>query len=106
LRSDPGLYALKARLTILRQPPSPAADPQTLALGALGWVLGQHDRAERLLTLTGLTPEDLRAGLGEPAILAAVIDFLRAHEPDLVAAADALGVEPGELAAAGERLGA
>jgi Protein of unknown function (DUF3572) len=111
LCSDSALYALRARLTILRQTPSPAADPQApapevLALGALGWVLAADNRAERLLALTGLTPDDLRGGLGDPAILAAVIEFLCAHEPDLVAAAEELGVEPGALAAVGERLGA
>jgi len=37
-------------------------------------------------------------------VLGAVIDFLCAHEPDLVAAAAALGVEPQELAAVSERL--
>jgi hypothetical protein len=35
-----------------------------------------------------------------------VLDFLCAHEPDLVAAADALGVAPQELAGARARLGA
>jgi hypothetical protein len=75
-----------------------------LALSALGWIIGQPDRAERLLSLTGLSPEALREGLGDPAVLGAVIEFLRAHEPDLIAAAEALGVEPGELAAVAERL--
>lgn len=84
---------------------SPAQDPQALALAALGWVLSDEDRAMRLLALTGLTPDALRAGLGNPAVLGAVIDFLGAHEPDLVAAAEALGVRPQELAAAGEKLG-
>ena len=68
-------------------------------------MLSDSDRAERLLALTGLTPDALREGLGEPGVLGAVIDFLRSHEPDLVAAADALGVLPEELAGAGERLG-
>ena len=67
-------------------------------------MLGDDDRAARLLALTGLTPDVLRGGLGDPAILAAVIDFLCAHEPDLVAAADAIGVAPQDLAAAAERL--
>ncbi len=58
----------------------------------------------RLLGLTGLTPDALRAGLGDPAILGAVLDFLAQHEPDLVAAADALGVEPQDLIAAAEGL--
>ncbi|WP_408636606.1 DUF3572 family protein [Novosphingobium aquimarinum] len=61
-------------------------------------------RSERFLALTGLTPDALRVSLGEPATLAAVLDFLCAHEPDLVAAADALQIAPSEFAAARERL--
>lgn len=67
-------------------------------------MLGDGSRAERLLSLTGLTPDALRAGLDDAAVLGAVLDFLAAHEPDLIAAADALGVMPGELTAAAERL--
>jgi len=98
------LYALESRLTILKQSPSPAADPEALALAVLGWVLADEQRASRLLDLTGLTPDALRAGLGNRAILSAVLDFLCAHEPDLVAAAEALGVEPAALADAREGL--
>lgn len=87
-----------------RAPQSPAHDPQALALGALGWVLGDETRAGRLLVLTGLDADALRAGLGEPALLGAVLDFLASHEPDLLAAAQALGIEPAELMAARERL--
>jgi hypothetical protein len=67
-------------------------------------VLSDSDRAVRLLELTGLTPEALRGGLGDSAMLGAVVGFLCAHEPDLVACADALGVTPQELAGVGERL--
>ncbi len=91
-------------LTILREPQSPAHDAFALALGALGWVLADEARAARLLALTGLTPDDLRAGLGDPATLGAVLEFLCAHEPDLVGAAESLGVAPADLAAARERL--
>ncbi|MDE2435681.1 MAG: DUF3572 domain-containing protein [Sphingomonadales bacterium] len=91
-------------LTILPKPNSPGQDAFTLALGALGWVLSDEARAERLLGLTGLTPGELRGGLGDPAVLGAVLDFLSQHEPDLVAAAQALSVEPSELMAARERL--
>ena len=79
-------------------------DPETLALAALGWTLADEGRAQRLLALTGLTPEDLRLRLGDPAVLAAVIRFLEAHEPDLVACAEALGVAPAALVEAGRRL--
>lgn len=93
------------RLTIPRDPQSPALDAATLALGALGWVLGEEARAGRLLALTGLDADALRAGLDDPAVLGAVLDFLGAHEPDLLAAAAALGIDPGELVAARGRLG-
>ena len=89
---------------MLREPKSPAHDPQALALGALGWVLADGDRAGRLLALTGLDADALRAGLGDPAVLGAVLEFLASHEPDLVAAAEHLGIEPAELMAAKEKL--
>lgn len=101
------LYAFGKTLTILREPSSPtdpSSDPQALALGALGWLLQSESRADRLLALTGLTPEALRGGLGDPGVLGAVLDFLAAHEPDLVGAAEALGVSPDVLARAAERL--
>ncbi len=75
-------------------------DAEALALGALGWTLAEPARAERLLALTGLTPADLRARIGEPPLLAAILRFLEAHEPDLIACADALGVAPARLASA------
>lgn len=75
-----------------------------LALAALGWVLGDGPRAERFLALTGLTPDTLRESLGQVETQAAVLDFLCAHEPDLVAAAESLGIEPQRLAAAREEL--
>jgi hypothetical protein len=90
-------------LTILRDRKSPA-DPQALALNALVWVLADEDRADRLLSLTGLTPDVLREGLGDRAVQSAVLEFLCSHEPDLMAAAEALEVEPQELADAARRL--
>ena len=67
-------------------------------------MLTDDDRAQRLLALTGLTPEALRDGLGDHAVLGAVLDFLANHEPDMVEAADALGITPQELADAARML--
>ena len=63
-------------------------------------MLAEPDRAERLLALTGLTPEILRDRLTDRSVLAAVLDYLAGHEPDMVLAADALNVPPERLAAA------
>jgi hypothetical protein len=79
-------------------------EAETLGLAALGWALGDGDRAQRLLALTGLTPHDLRTRIGEPALLAAVLGFLEAHEPDLIACAGALDIAPTQLVEARRRL--
>jgi hypothetical protein len=98
------VYALEARLTILRDTPNSKQDPEALALAALGWVLSDDDHAERFLALTGVSPEELRARIGEQMVLIAALDFLMSYEPDLIAAATALGVEPQVLANAHAQL--
>ncbi|MEO6153846.1 MAG: DUF3572 domain-containing protein [Croceibacterium sp.] len=79
-------------------------DPSAIALRALQWVLLDPARARRFLDLTGLTPESLRQAVGESATQRAVLEFLCAHEPDLVAASEALAIAPGALVAAREAL--
>ncbi len=77
-----------------------------LALSALGWVLSDEDHADRLLALTGVAPEELRARIGEREVLCAVLDFVLHHEPDTLACAAALGVKPEHLVAAQAALSA
>lgn len=79
-------------------------DPEILALQALGWVLQDEDRAQRLLALTGLDPRDLRSGLEDPAMLASLLGFLANHEPDLIACAESIGIRPEQLAQAAQKL--
>ena len=77
--------------------PSSIDDPAILALGALAWVLADQTRADRLLALTGLSPDDLRARANDAGVLAAVLAFLEAHQPDLIACAEALDRKPERL---------
>ena len=79
-------------------------DDQALALAALGWTLQDTGRAERLLSLTGLNPDDLRSRLEDRALLAAILRFLEGYEPDLIACAEALGVSPGRIVQARQAL--
>ena len=74
-------------------------DAEAVALRALGWTLGDDGRAGRFLALTGLDPAALRERIGDPALLAATLRFLEAHEPDLLACAEAIGVTPPALVA-------
>ena len=79
-------------------------DPETVALGALAATLTDPRRAERLLALTGIGPEDLRERAGDADLLAEVLRFLENYEPDLVEIAQRIGVKPGDLVAAREAL--
>jgi type II secretory pathway component PulF len=68
-----------------------------MALLALAWLLADGERAERLLSLTGMTVDDLRQGASNPGILAEFIRYLEGHEADLIAAAEAIGTSPPAL---------
>ena len=71
---------------------------------ALAWTLAEQARADRMLALTGLSGNDLRERAMEPDMLAALLGFLEAYEPDLIACAEALDVQPADLVQAREAL--
>ena len=77
-----------------------AGDPSALALRALAATIADQRLAERFLSLSGIDPPELRHRAADPAVLAALLRFLEAHEPDLVAIAAELEVKPGALVAA------
>lgn len=70
---------------------------ETLALAALAATLTDARRAERFLSLTGLSPDGIRSRLTDRSLLAACIGFLEGHEPDLVAVAEDIGATPAAL---------
>ena len=77
-----------------------AGDPSALALRALAATIADQRLAERFLSLSGIDPPELRQRAADPALLAALLRFLEAHEPDLIAIAAELQVKPGTLVAA------
>ena len=79
-------------------------DPTAIALRALAATLGEQRLAERFLSLSGIDPPDLRQRASDPDVLVALLRFLEAHEPDLVAIAEELGVKPVALVAARREL--
>jgi len=79
-------------------------DAEALALFALATAVSDERRARRFLDLTGIGTEELRDRVGEKALLAALLRFLEAHEPDLVAVAGAMDVPPEALVSARREL--
>ena len=85
-------------------PDNRPTDAHAIALLALATAVSDERRARRFLDLTGIGTDELRARAAEPALLAALIRFLEAHEPDLVAVAEAMQVKPDALVAARREL--
>jgi hypothetical protein len=84
----------------MKSPPLDAQSAETLALNALAWVIGEPEMGSRFLAISGLDPADLRAAVESRALLAGVLAFLLAHEPSLIACAQALGVPPDRISQA------
>lgn len=74
--------------------PLPATQAEVLALQALGWIAGQDDLLAGLLGASGATLDDLRARAGDPAFLAAVLDFVLLEDASVLAFAAHAGVAP------------
>ena len=79
-------------------------DAAALALRALAATLSDQRLAARFLSLSGVEAPDLRQRADDPVLLAALLRFLEAHEPDLLAIAEDLGVKPAALVAARHEL--
>ena len=79
-------------------------DPLAVGLAALAATLGDAGRAQRFIDLTGIGTDELRNRLDDPALLAALVRFLEAHEPDLIDVAGELGVAPDLLVQARREL--
>jgi hypothetical protein len=73
-------------------------------LAALAATLGDDRRAQRFLDLTGIGTAELRERATDPVLLAALIAFLEAHEPDLISVSGEIGVTPASLSAARRQL--
>ena len=74
-----------------------------IAAQAVAFLAADDDRLGRFLALTGLSPTELKTGLGQPAFLGAVLDHLLGDEPLLLAFAEAVDIAP-DLPAAARRL--
>ncbi|MEO1107767.1 MAG: DUF3572 domain-containing protein [Pseudomonadota bacterium] len=65
-----------------------ADSAETLALTALGWLVGNEELLPVFLGSTGAASEDLRASAGDPAFLTSVLDFLLMDDSWIVAFCD------------------
>lgn len=60
----------------------------------LAFLAGEDEALDRFLTLSGIHPQDLRARVDDPLLLAAVLDFLLGDDGLLTAFAQGEGLDP------------
>jgi hypothetical protein len=77
-----------------RPRPLDRARAEAVAAAALAFIAEDRDRLGRFLALSGLSPDELRRRLAEPAFLGGVLDFLLGDEALLVAFAQHQGIAP------------
>lgn len=77
-----------------------AADAESVAIAALGFVAGDPDLLPRFLAITGIEAQSIRQAASEPGFLAGVLNFMLAHEPTLMRFCEETGIEPARVAGA------
>ena len=75
-------------------------DAESIALSAFQHLASDEELLLRFCELSGLTISDLREASSQPGFLVGVLDFFLAHEPDLLAWAEADSISPERIAAA------
>lgn len=81
------------------------ADRESIAIGALSWIASDGEMMNRFLGLTGIEPDQIRDVASEPGFLAAVLDFLLAHEPTLIRFCEDNEIQPKLVAQARKGFG-
>lgn len=65
---------------------------ETIALQALAWLVGDETLCPQFLAATGASVGDLRARVGDPAFLAAVLSFLTSEDRWVISFCDSAGL--------------
>jgi hypothetical protein len=71
-----------------------------LAIQALGFIAEEPERLTGFLDVTGLTVDQIRVSAEQPDFLTGVLEHMLADEGLLIAFAESIGVDPGDIARA------
>lgn len=77
---------------------------ETVALQALGWLLGQPEELGGFLAASGVAPGDLAGLARDPVFLAALVDYLMEADARVLACTGDLGLPPTALGEARQGL--
>ena len=87
-----------------RAGPPGREEAEAIAVSAFAHIAEDPARVERFAALSGIEASRMRDASREPGFLLAVLDHFAGHEPDLLAFAEAAGLDPARVAAARDAL--
>ena len=70
---------------------------QTIAIEALGWLVGNDELLPVFMGSTGTSAEDLKAGIEDPFLLVSVLDFILMEDQWVLDFCDFMGFDPHKL---------
>ena len=73
------------------------AAAEQIAIEALSFIAADAQLLQRFLAITGIEAADIRRAAATPGFLAGVLQFIAAHEPTLMAFAQASGRAPASV---------
>jgi hypothetical protein len=67
---------------------------ETIAINMIAFLMSDDDRSGGFFGTTGLSPDDIRAGIQQPAFLGGVMDYLLSREDLLVEFCTEQNIDP------------
>jgi hypothetical protein len=69
-------------------------EAENVALNAFAFITGDEERMGRFLAISGLQSDNIRSAAAQPGFFAAILDYVAADEPLLIALAKELDTKP------------
>lgn len=67
---------------------------QDVAIAGLQYIAGDTEQLSRFVSLTGMSPDEMRQAATTPSFLEAILDFFMGDEPTLLAFAESANIDP------------
>ncbi len=69
----------------------------SIAIAGLQFIAGDEEQISRFISLTGISPDEMRRSAGSESFLMAVLEFFMGDEPTLLAFAAGQNIDPADI---------
>ena len=69
----------------------------SIAIAGLQFIAGDEEQISRFISLTGISPEEMRRSAGSKSFLIAVLEFFMGDEPTLLSFAASQNIDPADI---------